>query len=140
MHYSRKSGYSLTKKYDYDNLVFCRYDLFIDDSLVLDWGSFDGVETSVSGSWGAISDIFGVMPYRYAEDFFLYDKIERLHSSKFDEKFKKHLEEKLHYLDDEKWFHIHDNTRYCPHLLLVRSLQEKDIDWRLQDYPVFLLR
>ena len=137
MNYSRKMGLDLVPKDVYDTVVYCRYDIQIEQPFMLP-PKIDHIITPVEESYGMISDIFAIMPWEMTKSYFLFDDYERLQSENFEAKFmhwlldiKRHGEDKI---DDL----IH--RRYCPHALLARSIIIHDHQYQIYNLPVRLQR
>ncbi|MFM2009853.1 MAG: hypothetical protein RLZZ479_243 [Bacteroidota bacterium] len=137
MHYGRKEAYNLVPKDTYDNIIFSRYDLAFLTNFTINQ-SLNSVKTSVAESWGLISDVFAVMPYKYAKHFFLYEEFEKLHSTPFEQEFIDFLLNDFKYGKENTRIHAHE--RYCPHMILIRNFFLNKVPWELEEYPVALYR
>lgn len=134
MNYSRKYAFDLIKE-DYDNVVYCRYDIGFRQMFM--FNNIDLVLTPFEESYNLISDIFAIMPMKYAKSYFLFDRYEELNSTPYDERFLNYLRSRNYPEHDIK---THVDNRYCPHMLLMRSLMEGDAPWRIENIPVYLQR
>ena len=117
MHYGRKLGFDLING-EYDNLVFCRYDIKLNK--LFTFHNVDVILTPTEQAYNIISDIFAIMPFKMAKHYFLYDNIENLLSTQFEPKFEEHLKKRINYADWE--INIHKHERYCPHIMILRNL------------------
>lgn len=137
MNYSRKIAYESVPKDKYDYVVFARYDLLFLRPFTIQWKPHT-VVTAVAQSWGLISDVFVVLPSKYAQHFFLYNEYERLRSTPFEEDFIDYLRYDFKYGDNN--IRIHRDERYCPHMILIRNFFLNRVPWCLDDFPVDILR
>lgn len=137
MHYGRKKAFDLVPKDTYDHVVFTRYDLAILAPFEIDWNP-NLLTTSYAESWGLISDVFAVMPYKFGKYFFLYEEFEQLHSTPFEDEFVDFLLKDFNYGKENTRIHRHE--RYCPHMILIRNFFLNKIPWKLSEYPVALIR
>lgn len=135
MHYGRKKAYELIDRM-YDNLVYTRYDLQFTNTFSIP--NAENIITPIAESWGVISDIFAIIPLKYANEFFLYDKIVNLQSTPFEEKFINFLINDFKY--PKKDIDIHNYDRYCPHMMLLRNFVINDIPFEIKNLPVLLQR
>lgn len=124
MHHGRKIAFDLIDE-EYDNLVFCRYDIKFNQMFQFD--SVDRVVTPEEQAYNIISDIFAIMPFRDAKHYFLYENIEPLLATLFEPEFEQYLKTRINYADWE--VHIHKYERYCPHILLLRSLYNNNVEF-----------
>jgi hypothetical protein len=135
MNYSRKQAFNLIEK-EYETVVYCRYDIGFTD--LFEFKEIDRVFTPVEESYNLISDIFAIMPMKYAKHYFLYDEYEKLHSTQFEEKFETWLREEKKY--GEENIRIHKYDRYCPHMMLLRNLLTNNVPVAVTNLPVYLKR
>lgn len=136
MNFARKQAYSLIRK-DYDNIVYCRYDIDIYQQFVIAEQPH-AILTPREESYNLISDIFAVIPSEYAPHYFLYEEYERLHSTQFEPRFEEWLRTIKQY--GEENIRIHKHERYCPHMMLLRNLFNNNVPLIQQDIPVRLKR
>ena len=134
MHYSRKRAYELIQQ-PYDQITYSRFDLSIEPFEV---DSVDKLITPTAEAWGVISDIFSTFPSEMAPGYFLYDNYETIHSRPFEPAFAEFIKQRLGY--DENTIRIHATERYCPHMLLVRSLWLNGIEWEEVNLPIQIQR
>jgi hypothetical protein len=134
-HFSRRQAYRLIDR-EYDNLVYCRYDLGFQQ--LFTYENLSSVITPLEQSYNIISDIFAMMPFEFAPYYFLFDNFELLHSLPFQQQFLNYLREDHKYPEHDILTHI--NQRYCPHMLLLRNLVLNDIKFDKVNLPVFLQR
>ena len=138
MHYSRYKAYQLIEK-KYDSVIYSRYDLDIKNF------NLEGMITSNPNkviipeeqSYGLSSDIFAIVPQKYVDSYFLYPRIEKLLTKKFDNEFKSFLRT---FILNEKDIEIHDKQRYCPHMLGVINYYEEKCEYVIVDVPVKIIR
>lgn len=135
MNFSRKKAFDLIEE-KYDLLVYCRYD--INFRYVFQFENVDKIYTPLKESYNLISDIFGIMPFDLAKNYFIYDQYERLHSTKFETVFEDYLRHKKVY--GEENIRIHKYDRYCPHMMLLRNLIMSNTPFSTFDLPVSLQR
>lgn len=134
MNYSRKAAFDLIDK-EYDNVVYCRYDIGFRQ--MFKFQNVSRVITPFEESYNLISDIFAIIPMEYAKSYFLFDRYEELNSTPYDERFINYLRSRNYPEHDIK---THVDNRYCPHMLLMRSLLEGDSPWVTDNIPVYLQR
>lgn len=134
MNYARKIAFNLIDQ-EYDTLVYCRYDLDFFD--VFKFRDPPLVVVPKEQSYGLISDIFAIMPFKYAKYFFLFDEYERLHSTKFEAEFVEYLKS-MPYPDKD--IDIHMLNRYCPHMMMVRHFAMNKIPYYCDNIPVRIQR
>jgi len=137
MYYSRTSAYKLIEK-KYDHIVFARFDLQIIDPFIIE--KTDAVITPIEGSWSSLSDIFAIIPEKYAKSYFLYDNFVNLHSMEFSEEFISYFISKLSFSIDEFFIPNQANRRYDPHTLLLKSFFMDDVPFEKISIPVQLQR
>jgi len=135
MHYARKKAFVLIKE-EYDVLVYCRYDIAITPFEF--HANIPVLLTPTEEAYNIISDIFAIMPFEFAPDYFLYNEYENLHSTPFDEEFLDWLRDVKNYGDEN--IRIHKEERYCPHMVLLRHLVMNDVPYTLLNFPVQLQR
>lgn len=136
MNFARKQAYSLIRN-NYDNIVYCRYDIDIYQQFLIAEQPNE-IITPIEESYNLISDIFAVIPSKYAPHYFLYEDYERLHSTQFEPQFEEWLRSIKQY--GEENIHIHKYERYCPHMMLLRNLYNNNVPLIQQDIPVRLKR
>jgi hypothetical protein len=124
MHHGRKLAFDLIDE-EYDNLVFCRYD--IQFNTMVKFEEVNVVVAPEEQSYNIISDIFAIMPFKYAKHYFLYDNIEPLLATLFEPEFEQYLKTRINYADWE--VQIHKYERYCPHIMLLRSLYNNNVEF-----------
>jgi hypothetical protein len=134
MNYSRKFAFDLINK-EYENVVYCRYDIGFRDIFRFD--NIVSIVTPHEEAYNLISDIFAIMPIEFAKPYFLFDRYEELNSTPYDEKFIEYLRFRKYPEHDIK---THVDNRYCPHMLLMRSLLEGEAPWCAEHIPVYLQR
>ena len=117
MNFGRKKAFELVKD-SYDMLVYCRYDIRFDK--MIEFTKTDILLTPLEESYNLISDIFAIMPFKYAKHFFIYDEYERLYSTQFEPEFEHHMRDVRQYGDENMRIHMHE--RYCPHMALLRNI------------------
>lgn len=135
MNYSRKKAFELIDE-KYDVLVYCRYDININE--LFQFSDVDKVYTPLEESYNLISDIFAMMPFEYAKNYFLYDNYEKLHSTQFEQVFEDYLRHRKNY--GEENIRIHKYERYCPHMMLLRNLIMTNTPFQIVNIPVSLQR
>lgn len=136
MNFARKQAYSLIEK-EYDNIFYCRYDIDIYEQFSLK-ENVDFIITPSEESYNLISDIFAIIPKKYANHYFLYDEYEKLHSTQFEFSFEDWLRNIKKY--GEENIRIHKNERYCPHMMLLRNLFNNNIPFIVENLPVRIKR
>lgn len=135
MNYSRKKAFELIDQ-KYDVLLYCRYDIHVNE--LFQFSDVDKVYTPTEESYNLISDIFAMMPFEYAKNYFLYDNYERLHSTQFEQVFEDYLRFRKNY--GEENIRIHKYERYCPHMMLLRNLIMSNTPFETVNIPVSLQR
>ena len=89
MHFARRKAFELIDK-EYDNVIFTRFDThlypFKVRSLVESYS--DAVITPTNEQYGMVSDIFAVIPWKYADNYFFYPRAEKILSTRFSKKYK----------------------------------------------------
>ena len=135
MNFSRKRAFDLIEE-KYDVLVYCRYDIGF--RYVFEFENVDKIYTPVEESYNLISDIFALMPFEYAKNYFIYDNYEKLHSTQFEPDFENYLRYKKVY--GEENIRIHKHERYCPHMMLLRNLVMSNTPFEIYNLPVGLQR
>lgn len=127
LHYGKRKTFELVDlKYDF--FVSTRYDIDIKKEInVLDMINAhpDQVITPSEHSYGMISDIFSIIPNRFASDYFLYPNIVEILGTSFSEEFIKYLKELVKLSDSD--IETHNKRRYCPHMLVLKNYFEKNI-------------
>lgn len=134
MHWSRTRAYSFIQE-PYDQITYARLDLFIEPFEI---NKTEVLITPSAEAWGVVSDIFSILPSKAAPAYFLYNNYEAIHSRPFEPAFATYLKDRLGY--DDMTVSIHAGERYCPHILLLRSLWLNGIEWEEQNLPVKLQR
>lgn len=134
MNYSRKFAFDLINK-EYENVVYCRYDIGFKELFTFE--NVVSIVTPEEESYNLMSDIFAIMPMEFAKPYFLFDRYEELNSTPYDEKFIEYLRFRKYPEHDIK---THIDNRYCPHMLLMRSLMEGEAPWCTMNLPVYLQR
>jgi len=122
MNFGRKQAFNLVDK-EYKTLVYCRYDIAFNPIFKFD--NVDVLLTPLEESYNLISDIFAIMPFEFAKDYFIYDEYERLHSTPFEPEFESYLRDVRIY--GEENIRIHKQERYCPHMMLLRNTYMNNI-------------
>jgi hypothetical protein len=135
MNFSRKRAFELVDK-EYESLVYCRYDITFKYPFGFEFA--DRVYTPIEESYNLISDIFAIMPFQMAKNYFIYDNYEKLHSTQFEPVFEDYLRFKKNY--GEENIRIHKYERYCPHMMLLRNLVMTNTPFSVVDLPVSLQR
>jgi hypothetical protein len=135
MNFGRSQAFSLIDYTKYDTVVYCRYDIGF--SQLFQFDNIESVITPEAESYNLISDIFAIIPFKFAKSYFLYDRYEKLNSTPYDEKFLNYLRS-LNYPEHDIKTHV--DNRYCPHMLLMRSLLEDETPWHKTNLPVYLQR
>lgn len=137
MNHARKKAFDLIPKDTYENLVYSRIDLMFLEPFMVNWEN-DIIMTSVEQSYGLVSDIFAVMNFKLASHFFINDVHEKIHSTPFEEDFIEFLRFDFKYPEQD--IKIHNETRYCPHLVLIRNFFYNKVNWKLVNFPVTIQR
>lgn len=135
MNYGRFIAYNLIEE-EYDNLSYCRYDLGFNPPFKFTEVGF--IVTPQEESYNLISDIFAVMPFKWASSYFLYNNYERLHSTQFEPEFEDWLRNVKRYPESD--IITHKETRYCPHMILLRNLFLTGAPFDIVNIPVYLQR
>ena len=133
MHFSRNAAFNLIDE-EYDTIVYSRYDVQIHQSFKFD--NVHGILTPTAESWGVISDIFAILHIEYAKHYFLYDYMQNLLSTQFESEFTKYLGT----IYPAETIRIHNDERYCPHMLLLRNLFLNKVPIEKFDLPLSLQR
>lgn len=141
MHFARRKVFELIEK-EYDNLIFTRFDTYIDPFSIEEVVAKNPnvVITPEKEYYGMVSDIFAIIPWKYADNYFFYSRAEDIHSRRFSDDFKEWLKTKFwwpHGLNDMR---LHDENRYCPHMLCMRNFFETNTPYIVTDLPVYLQR
>lgn len=142
MHYARRQAFELIKR-EYDNIIFTRFDthIFPFDLKLTVQNHFGEVITPTNEQYGMVSDIFAIVPWQYADNYFFYHRAEDILSRRFDDGLKKWLiEEKFWWDTKERDVKLHDENRYCPHMLCLRNFYETKTPYSVVDLPVYLKR
>lgn len=135
MNFGRKKAFDLIEQ-QYGNLIYCRYDIAFD--YLFTFNIPDQIITPIEESYNLISDIFAIMPFHLAKNYFIYDQYERLHSTQFEEVFEDFLRHKKQYGDEN--IRIHKYERYCPHMMLLRNLIMTNTQFTITSLPVRIRR
>lgn len=142
MHYARRQAFELINR-EYENVVFTRFDTHIYPfrlNSVLQ-NHPDVVITPTNEQYGMVSDIFAIVPWKYADNYFFYHRAEDILSRRFDDGLKKWLlEEKFWWENKERDVRLHDENRYCPHLLCMRNFYETNTPYIAMNLPVYIKR
>lgn len=143
MHYARREAFEMINR-EYDNVIFTRFDTQI---LPFDLeGTInkypDTVITPTNEQYGLVSDIFAIVPWKHADNYFFYHRAEDILSRRFDEGLKSWLLNEKFWWEETKHRDVilHDENRYCPHLLCMRNFYETNTPYIAVDLPVFLKR
>jgi len=141
MHFARRKAFELIEK-EYDNIVFSRYDThlypFKLNNLAGDYSNM--VITPTNEQYGMVSDIFAVVPWKYADKYFFYPRAEEIMSKRFSKETKEWLSIKFFWENGQRDIMLHDEKRYCPHMLCMRNFFETDTPYIAIDLPVYLKR
>lgn len=135
MNFCKKSAYDLVPS-GYDVIVSSRYDLMLGSMVIENIPPV--VITPTEQAYAIISDIFAVLPTQFAKHYFLSDVYEKLHSTKFEPEFIEFLKTQHNYPDRD--INIHNNERYCPHMMLLRNLIMNNVPFTQMDLPVRIER
>jgi len=136
MNYGRFKAFGLIDDIEYENLSYCRYDLVFDPPFKFQEVGF--IVTPIEESYNLISDIFAVMPFKWANAYFLYNNYEHLHSTQFEPEFEDWLRNVKKYPEHD--IITHKEQRYCPHMMLLRNLFLKGAPFDIVNIPVYLQR
>jgi hypothetical protein len=141
MHYARRKAFELIEK-EYDNVVFSRFDTHMNAfrvrAIVSEFP--DMVITPTNEQYGMVSDIFAIVPWKYADSYFFYPRAEDILSRRFNKKTKEWLSVKFYWENAQRDIRLHDENRYCPHMLCMRNFFETNTPYIVIDLPVFLRR
>ena len=141
MHFARRKAFELIEK-EYDNIVFSRYDThlypFKLNNLAGDYSNM--VITPTNEQYGMVSDIFAIVPWKYADKYFFYPRAEEIMSKRFSKETKEWLSIKFFWENGQRDIMLHDEKRYCPHMLCMRNFFETDTPYIAIDLPVYLKR
>jgi len=139
MHFARRKAFELIDK-EYDNIVLSRFDTHVTGfklrNLVSDYPNV--VITPTNEQYGMVSDIFAIIPEKYADNFFFYPRAEKILLKRFSEKYKEWLSVKFYWENGQRDIRLHDENRYCPHMLCMRNFFETDTPYSVLDIPVYL--
>jgi len=136
MYWSKTAAFNQIVE-DYDFIVYSRYDVQM--PLSFKFGAINTILTPTAEHWGAISDIFAIMPTNYAKYYFLYPEFIRLQITEFEPKFIEYLHT-IYNVDTAGLVRIHNYERHCPHMMLLRNLIMNDIPFEICEIPVYLQR
>lgn len=142
MHYARRQAFEMINR-EYDTVVFTRFDthIFPFDVKSIANNRSDEVITPSNEQYGMVSDIFAIVPWKYADNYFFYHRAEDILSRRFDDDLKKWLlEEKFLWENKERDVRLHDENRYCPHMLCMRNFYETKTPYSVIDLPVYIKR
>jgi hypothetical protein len=134
MNYSRYSVHNLIKE-DYDVIIYTRFDVQVNHTFILNTVP-TSIITPAAEAWGSISDIFAIIPHHLTQYYFLYPVLEKLHSTSFEKDFKQYIFEKY----SQETLEIHDNQRYCPHVILLRNLFINKVPYVIENLSVHIQR
>jgi len=141
MHFARRKAFELIEK-EYDNIVYSRFDTrlttFKIRPLVAQYK--DAVITPTNEQYGMVSDIFAIIPWQNREGYFFYNRAEDILNRRFDKKTKEWLTEKFFWPTGQRDIVLHDENRYCPHLLCMRNYFESNTPYLVIDLPVYIKR
>ena len=141
MHFARRQAFELIEK-EYDNLVFTRFDtnLYPFDVNDVIQNHPDVVITPTNEQYGMVSDIFAIVPWKYADNYFFFERVEDILSRRFSDDYKEWLLEKFWWENKERDIRLHDENRYCPHQLCMRNYFETNTPYIVMDLPVYIKR
>jgi hypothetical protein len=141
MHFARRKAFELIDK-EYDNVVFTRFDTHLYPFKVRNMVETypDVVVTPTNEQYGMVSDIFAIIPWKYANNYFFYPRAEKILSTRFSKKYKEWLSEKFWWENGQRDMKLHDENRYCPHMLCMRNYFETDTPYIVVDLPVMIKR
>jgi hypothetical protein len=131
MHYSRKAAYDLVKE-NYDNLVYCRYDILFDK--IFKFENVDCILTPEAECYNLMSDIFAIMPFNMAKNYFVFNEFERLLSTQFEPEFEEWLNVVHKY--GEHNIRIHKYHSYNTHMMLLRHFIMSKTPYKILNIPV----
>ena len=141
MHFARRKAFELIEK-EYNNVVFSRFDTHMNAfrvrAIVSEFP--DAVLTPTNEQYGMVSDIFAIIPWKYADNYFFHLRAEDILSRRFNEKTKEWLSVKFFWENGQRDIRLHDENRYCPHMLCMRNFFETNTPYNVIDLPVFLRR
>jgi len=141
MHFARRKAFELIDQ-EYENIIFTRFDTFITPfkvrNLVAEYP--DVVITPTNEQYGMVSDIFAVIPWKYADNYFFYHRAEEILSKRFSKKYKEWLTPRFFWENGQRDIRLHDEHRYCPHMLCMRNYFETDTPYTVIDLPVNIKR
>lgn len=141
MHFARRQAFELIQK-EYDNLVFTRFDtnLYPFDVNDVIQNHPEVVITPTNEQYGMVSDIFAIVPWKYADNYFFFERAEDILSRRFSDDYKEWLLEKFWWENKERDIRLHDENRYCPHQLCMRNYFETNTPYIVMDLPVYIKR
>jgi hypothetical protein len=141
MHFARRKAYELIEK-EYDNIVYSRFDTrlttFKIKPLIAQYK--DAVITPTNEQYGMVSDIFAIIPWQHREGYFFYNRAEDILNRRFNKETKEWLTEKFFWPTGQRDIVLHDENRYCPHLLCMRNYFESNTPYLVIDLPVYIKR
>jgi len=131
MHYARRSAFNLIKD-EYDVLVYSRYDIIFDE--VFKFENVDSLITPEAECYNLMSDIFAIMPFNLANNYFVFDEYERLLSTQFEPEFEDWLRHVHKY--GENNINVHKYHSYNPHMMLLRHFIMTKTPYQILNIPV----
>lgn len=131
MHFARKRAFDLIKE-KYDVLVYCRYDLIFDQ--IFKFENINSILTPEAECYNLMSDIFAIMPFELAKNFFVFDYFEKSLSTKFEPEFVEWLRNVHRYGDDN--INIHNNHSYNTHMMMLRHFVMTKTPYKILNIPV----
>ena len=141
MHFARRKAFELIDG-EYDNFVFTRFDThmysFYIDELIEKYP--DKVITPTNEQYGMVSDIFAIIPQKYADNYFFYHRAEDILSRRFSQEYKEWLGVKFFWETGQRDIKLHDENRYCPHNLCMRNYFETNTPYVVVDIPTYIKR
>jgi len=141
MHFARRKAFELIDK-EYESIIFTRFDThlypFKVRSIVQSYP--DMVVTPTNEQYGMVSDIFAIIPWKYADNYFFHPRAEKILLTRFSKKYKEWLSEKFWWENGQRDIKLHDENRYCPHMLCMRNYFETNTPYTVVDLPVTIKR
>ena len=136
LHYARKLAFESVVG-EYETLVYCRYDIGFE--YLFKFANVESVLTPEYESYNLISDIFAIMPFSDASKYFLFDNYEKMASTPFEPEFENWLRHDKKYPEND--IVTHKDTRYCPHMTVLRNLHNNGVTYNTTTkLPIFLQR
>jgi hypothetical protein len=141
MHFARRKAFELIEK-EYDNIVYSRFDTKLTTFKVgpLVERYKNAVITPTNEQYGMVSDIFAIIPWQHREGYFFYNRAEDILNRRFNKETKEWLTEKFFWPTGQRDIVLHDENRYCPHLLCMRNYFESNTPYLVIDLPVYIKR